>query len=206
MHIHQESYQATALLQTVNKPNENQVSSTSGSLLILSYLPVNLSFSNLFPLHFHHGLQWYSCTMLLKREQRKVIAFWQALFWVQTKKTANSFLHNMLLSYDQLEASKECNSGLWILAKKQEAKDGISHIHICPPKDVLHSTTQNRPLFRIWQICADLWLEIERSLEFTFCSKPPFNSHMNIEVFHALVLLATITVDFPIICENIHEL
>jgi hypothetical protein len=29
---------------------------------------------------------------------------------------------------------------------------------------------------------------------------------MSIEVFHALVLLATITVEFPIICENIHEL
>lgn len=39
-----------------------------------------------------------------------------------------------------------------------------------------------------------------------FCSKPPFNSHMSIKVFHALVLLATITVDFPIICENISDL
>jgi hypothetical protein len=50
MHVHQESCQATPLLQIVNKPNENQVSSTSGSLLILSYFPGNLSFSNLF--HF----------------------------------------------------------------------------------------------------------------------------------------------------------
>jgi hypothetical protein len=50
MHVHQEYCQATPLLQTVNKPNENQVSSTLGSPLILSYFPGNLSFSNLF--HF----------------------------------------------------------------------------------------------------------------------------------------------------------
>jgi hypothetical protein len=81
MHVHQESCQATQLLQTVNKPNENQVSSTSGSWLILSYFPGNLSFSNLF--HFT-SIMGYNPMIFLyyvaKREQRKVIAFWQALF------------------------------------------------------------------------------------------------------------------------------